>query len=33
MGEWKPERVENVLGAQVYLWVVPEKPPANLTSN
>lgn len=30
MGEWKPERTENVLGAQVYLWVVPEKPPANL---
>ncbi|MGF1677501.1 MAG: methyltransferase domain-containing protein [Rivularia sp. (in: cyanobacteria)] len=34
MGEWKPERVEkvNVNGRThtVYLWTVPENPPANL---
>lgn len=34
MGEWKPERVEKVQTSgrthTVYLWTVPENPPANL---
>jgi hypothetical protein len=34
MGEWKPERVEKVQTDgrthTVYLWTVPENPPANL---
>jgi precorrin-6B methylase 2 len=30
MGEWKPERVEQVEGRTIYLWRVPEKLPANL---
>lgn len=34
MGEWKPDRVVQVQGPSrqhtVYLWVVPENPPANL---
>lgn len=30
MGDWKPERVEQVDGRYIYYWVVPEKAPANL---
>jgi predicted O-methyltransferase YrrM len=30
MGEWKPERTEQIGGRTIYLWVVPENPPANL---
>jgi SAM-dependent methyltransferase len=30
MGEWKPQRTEEVDGRMVYLWVVPKNPPANL---
>ncbi len=30
MGEWKPERVEQVEGRTIYVWTVPEKAPANL---
>ncbi|MBW4621462.1 MAG: class I SAM-dependent methyltransferase [Cyanosarcina radialis HA8281-LM2] len=30
MGEWKPERVEQIEGRTIYLWRVPENPPANL---
>jgi precorrin-6B methylase 2 len=32
MGEWKPERVEQVEGRTIYLWRVPEKVPANLSN-
>lgn len=32
MGDWKPERVEQVDGRTIYLWTVPEKVPANLRS-
>jgi precorrin-6B methylase 2 len=30
MGDWKPERVENVDGRMIYYWTVPENVPANL---
>ncbi|MBW4565454.1 MAG: class I SAM-dependent methyltransferase [Mojavia pulchra JT2-VF2] len=30
MGDWKPQQVQNVDGKTIYLWVVPENPPANL---
>ncbi|WP_017318018.1 SAM-dependent methyltransferase [Mastigocladopsis repens] len=30
MGEWKPNKVEQVDGRTVYFWTVPEKIPANL---
>lgn len=30
MGDWKPERVENVEGRTIYYWTVPENVPANL---
>ncbi|MCY6494025.1 SAM-dependent methyltransferase [Leptolyngbya sp. GGD] len=30
MGDWKPERVENVDGRVIYYWTVPENVPANL---
>jgi hypothetical protein len=30
MGDWKPERVENVDGRTIYYWTVPENVPANL---
>lgn len=32
MGEWKPQRVEQVNGSTIYLWVVPENVPKNLRS-
>jgi len=25
MGDWKPEKVENIEGATIYLWTIPEK--------
>lgn len=30
MGDWKPDRVVNVNGANVYFWTVPKTIPANL---
>jgi hypothetical protein len=30
MGEWKPERTMQIGGRMVYLWIVPENPPASL---
>jgi precorrin-6B methylase 2 len=30
MGDWKPERTENVDGRTIYYWTVPENVPANL---
>jgi len=30
MGEWEPERVVEVGGSTVYLWIVPEEIPENL---
>ncbi|MBD2609313.1 class I SAM-dependent methyltransferase [Scytonema hofmannii FACHB-248] len=30
MGEWKPQRVQQVDGKTIYLWVVPKQVPANL---
>jgi len=30
MGDWKPERVENVDRRTIYYWTVPENVPANL---
>lgn len=30
MGEWKPEKVEQVDGRTVYFWTVPKQIPANL---
>lgn len=30
MGEWKPQRVQQVDGKTIYLWVVPKEVPANL---
>jgi phospholipid N-methyltransferase len=30
MGDWKPERVENVDGKIIYYWTVPQNVPANL---
>jgi precorrin-6B methylase 2 len=30
MGEWEPERTVQVGGKTIYLWIVPENPPANL---
>ncbi|MGL4620835.1 SAM-dependent methyltransferase [Chroococcidiopsis sp.] len=32
MGEWKPQRVEQVNGSTIYLWTVPENVPENLRS-
>ncbi|URD52913.1 methyltransferase domain-containing protein [Chroococcidiopsis sp. CCNUC1] len=32
MGDWKPERVEQIDGRTIYLWTVPEKIPENLRS-
>jgi SAM-dependent methyltransferase len=32
MGNWKPQRVEQVDGNTIYLWVVPQKVPENLRS-
>lgn len=32
MGNWKPERVEEVDGRTIYYWVVPKNVPANLRS-
>lgn len=32
MGDWEPEQVVQVDGRTVYYWVVPENPPANLSS-
>ena len=32
MGDWKPERVEQVNGSTIYLWTVPENVPKNLRS-
>jgi ribosomal protein L11 methylase PrmA len=33
MGNWKPERVEQVQGSTIYYWVIPKKIPANLRSS
>ncbi len=33
MGEWEPETVEQVDGKTIYVWTVPENPPANLLEN
>ena len=30
MGDWKPERVQQVNGKTIYLWVVPNQVPTNL---
>jgi phospholipid N-methyltransferase len=30
MGDWQPERVEEVEGSTIYYWTVPENVPANL---
>lgn len=30
MGDWKPDRVENVEGRTIYYWTVPKNVPANL---
>ncbi|MBW4631589.1 MAG: class I SAM-dependent methyltransferase [Iphinoe sp. HA4291-MV1] len=30
MGEWKPEKVEQVDGRTVYFWTIPKQIPANL---
>jgi precorrin-6B methylase 2 len=30
MGDWKPVRTEQIGNNRIYLWVVPENPPANL---
>lgn len=30
MGDWKPERVEDVQGSTIYYWTVPQNVPANL---
>jgi 2-polyprenyl-3-methyl-5-hydroxy-6-metoxy-1,4-benzoquinol methylase len=30
MGDWKPQRVQQVDGKTIYLWVVPKEVPANL---
>jgi predicted O-methyltransferase YrrM len=30
MGDWEPERTVQVDGKTIYLWIVPENPPANL---
>jgi len=30
MGNWKPQRVQEVDGKTIYLWVVPKQVPANL---
>jgi hypothetical protein len=30
MGEWKPERTVQIDGRTIYLWIVPENPPASL---
>jgi len=32
MGDWQPQRVEQVDGSIIYLWVVPQKVPENLRS-
>jgi len=32
MGEWKPQRVEQVNGSTIYLWIVPENVPESLRS-
>jgi precorrin-6B methylase 2 len=32
MGDWKPERVEQIDGRTIYLWTVPENVPENLRS-
>lgn len=28
MGEWEPEKKEDVEGRYIYLWTIPSKPPA-----
>jgi hypothetical protein len=34
MGDWKPDRVVKTKGGStIYLWIIPEKIPANLLSN
>jgi predicted O-methyltransferase YrrM len=30
MGDWKPDRTEQVGGSTIYFWTVPANPPANL---
>jgi ubiquinone/menaquinone biosynthesis C-methylase UbiE len=30
MGDWKPQQVQQVEGKTIYLWVIPQKIPANL---
>ncbi|MBW4644711.1 MAG: class I SAM-dependent methyltransferase [Goleter apudmare HA4340-LM2] len=30
MGDWKPEKVQEVDGKTIYLWIIPENVPANL---
>jgi precorrin-6B methylase 2 len=30
MGDWKPERTENLAGSTIYYWTVPQNVPANL---
>lgn len=30
MGNWKPEKVQQVDGKTIYFWTIPEKVPANL---
>ncbi|MDM9379773.1 class I SAM-dependent methyltransferase [Chlorogloeopsis sp. ULAP01] len=32
MGNWKPQQVVRIRGRTLYLWVVPEQIPTNLTS-
>ncbi len=33
MGDWKPERTENVDGRTVYYWTIPKQIPANLRTS
>jgi ribosomal protein L11 methylase PrmA len=32
MGNWKPQKVQQVKGRTIYLWTVPKNPPADLLS-
>ncbi|PSB59355.1 SAM-dependent methyltransferase [Chamaesiphon polymorphus] len=33
MGDWKPDRIEQVGGSTIYFWTVPANPPANLRAS
>ena len=33
MGDWKPDRTEQVAGSTIYFWTVPANPPANLRAS